>query len=325
MKYTTNDELHLQELKHRAETDVLSFRKTAQEAAKLFTREMRQRVNKAQTRDTSSYVILNDWLKKLAPDLTSLLEKSQTATLHKTLADQLNLPVATAKELAGRLVEERRQALLDNFVSQYSSNEKIRQNLKTLLDQPIEAVTDLQARFLNYTLSQAVAKDLDLTIYDANARAFKRFRLARKEKRQIKRYRTKLAHRLSEIRSQQQIIKSDDNAIVGRILSLNLDTVLALDAYRHYKKRIDALKPTSRTTSKTLDLFKSSTKEIRDKHAKSLTDMDKLHDMQRSLEQFDRVLVDIFDMTDTKRNLTMVRLKEYRELEREAIQITKQL
>ena len=323
VEFSPAEELRYQELRKLAASDPLAFRKDARHAAEQFPREMRRDVEAAHTRTAPIFALFADWTRELAPDLETLEKKAQTKTLQHAIAKQLNLPGAIAEERAHQLVERRRAELLERFLDlyQYGARGRAYEAARQLFGRPVDVVADIHVRCMDYTMHQMVAHELGFVISDPYAPLLKRRRLARKERRQIKHYNTGQAKRLDSIRSKQQVLSSERQAIIGRILALNLDTILALDAYRQYKKRLDALKPASRTPAKTLSLFTAATKSIRDNYAKTLTDMSRLSDLQRALEEVDNVLVEIFDMTDSERNTLMVRLKEYRELEREAMEI----
>ena len=320
IEFSPTEELRYQELKKFAASDLLAFRKDARRAAEQFPREMRRSVEAAHTRTAPIFALFADWTRELAPDLEALEKNAQTNILQHAIAKQLNLPTAIAKERARQLVERRRAELLERFLDlyQYGARGRAHEAARQLFGRPVNIVADIHARCMDYATHQMVAHELGFVIRDPYAPLLKLRRLARTERRQIKRYNAGQAKRLDSIRSKQQALISERRAIIGRILALNLDTILALDAYRQYKKRLDALKPASRTPAKTLSLFTAATKSIRDNYTKTLTDMSKLSDLQRALEEVDNVLIEIFDMTDSERNALMVRLKEYRELECEA-------
>ncbi len=328
MKYAVNltrqDEVRYQQLQQEATADVLNFRKNARQSAERFPRDMRRLVQAADSRDAPIYTLFANWSTELAPEVESLLAINSTKTLQHTLAKQLNLQTSVAEERARQLIEERLRELLERFIDIYQGDASRRSYRAAwmLLSKPVEEITDIRTRFVDYTLHQMVGRTLGLALYDPYAPLLTRRRLARVERRQIKRYKKRQSKRLRVIQARQQQLKADHGAIISRIITLNLNTILVLDAYRQYQKRLDALKPASKTPAKTLSLFTATTKDIRDGYARTLTNTNKLSDIQRALKEVDNVLVEIFDMTNSERNALMVQLKEYRELEQEATSIT---
>ena len=320
---STTHELRYQDLKKQAVTDTLAFRETARQATAQFTRQMRRSIERADSRNAPIYSLFNDWTNELAPELETLEGKAESKTLEQTLARQLNLTPAVAEERAKDLVDQRREELLERFIDlyQYGASGRKYQAARDLFAQPIKVVADIRDRFIDYTLCQTVANELGLAIFDPHSSFLKRRQLARKERRQIKQYVKKQSKRLEEIRGQQNRLMSEQNGIVGRIFTLKLDTILAFDAYRQYKKRLDTLKPASRTPAKTISLFATVTKSIRDTYVKTLPADSTLLDTQLAIEELDNVLIKIFAMTDTERNTLIVKLKRYRELESEAVKI----
>ena len=320
---TPQDTLRYQELQHQAVADVLGFRAKARKATEMFTPDMRHITNSVDTRNSPIYSLFVDWENELAPDVESLLTKSHAKTLQNTLAKQLNIPSRIAQARAEQLVEERRVELLERFIDvyQYGARGKSYAAAWELFGRPIENIATIKARFVEYTLYQTVAHEQKITIFNPHASLIKRWRLARKERREIKLYKKQQIKRLASIRQAQYTLKVSGSGIIDKIITLNLDTVLALDANRQYKKRLDALKPASRTPARRLSTFTTTTKTIRDTYTRSLTGTDTLADLQRALRVLDEVLVELFDMTDSTRNALMVQLKQYRELEREASKI----
>ncbi len=320
---STTDELRYQDLKKQAVADTLAFRETARQATAQFTRQMRRSTERANSRNAPIYSLFNDWTNELAPELEALEGKAESKALRQALARQLNLTATVAEERAKHLVDQRREELLERFIDlyQYGASERKYQAARDLFAQPIKVVADIRDRFVDYVLCQTVANELGLAIFDPHSSFLKRGQLARKERHQIKRYFRKQSKRLAEIRSQQEKLIFEQDGIVGRIFTLKLDTILAFDAYRQYKKRLDTLKPTSRTPAKTMSLFATVTKSIRDAYVKTLPADSTLLDTQLAIEELDNVLIKIFAMTDTERNALMVRLKQYRELDREAERI----
>lgn len=322
---TQPDTLKYEAIKKTATTDVLNFRVTAREHARQYPRALRKRIRALNSKDTSAYEFFTMWTQALAPEVEMLLDEERRNTLATTIAGQLGISKHAAEERAERLVREqvweRAEAFIDTL---YGLRGRRYRAARALLARPVDEVADSRDRFVAYMLDGRVARKLNLVIYDAHASLLTRWRQRGKDRRQTKRYMRRQAVRLKEIRARQEALKAERRGIMGRVLTIELDTVLALDAYRQYNKRLEALKPTSRTPAKTLALFTAATKTIRDGYAGKLTTLDKLADLQYALKEVDSVLVEIFDMTDSERNALMVRLKEYRELEREAVRIVKE-
>src|SRR5690606_9269586 len=114
-------------------------------------------------------------------------------------------------------------------------------------------------QFVSYELHRFVARELGVVFYDIHAPLLVRLYQKIREARQVKRYKKQRAKkqrakRLEEILHTEQELKAQQNAIISRILLVELDTVVALDAQRQYQKQLDRLKPESRTPAKRLSL-----------------------------------------------------------------------
>lgn len=203
--------------------------------------------------------------------------------------------------------------------------------MRTLLSEPYRKQTDVDTLriaheySLEFRLYKAAADSHDIVFYDAEAPRRIRRRTHRRERRQVTKYTRDQRRYLETVTARQRELASFHHGLVTQIFALNLETILILDAYRTYRKRLDALKPTSRTPAKTLSLFTATTKPIRDAYAKTLSSTRKLADLQQAQVALDDVLVAVFDMTDTERNTLMSHLKEYRDLDKTAVRITKEL
>ena len=301
------------------------FRLSAKQSIARYSRLERAQVTPADTKDTSAYALLSQWAIRLDADTEAISAARTAKPLHATLAQYLHMPNKVAVDLAERLVTERLAELYDMFLdTRYDSGSKARKAAYALLTLPTDQLTDIYQRFMDYYIHQQVAHDLGITLYDEYSPFLRRLHQKRAERRQVTRYQVQQSRRLDAINTRQRTLKTERNALVARILSLDLDTVLVLDAYRTYAKRLEALKPASRTPNKRLDLFAAATKKIRESYTNKQSPSDKLADLQQALKVVDEVLVELFDMTDTQRNKLMTRLKEYRDLDREAARITKE-
>lgn len=322
---TKSDTLRYEAIKKVAANDVLAFRVAAREHAEDYSRELRKKIHPLNTRDVSAYEFFAAWTQTLAPEVEALQDVGRLKALVAAISKQLGVPQHTAEERAVRLIHERIHERTDVFIDiLYGLRGRRYRAAQAILMRPTAEVADVRDRFMAYFLDMQVAHELNIAIYDVNAPFFTRGRLRRKDRRQVRQYTKQRSARLAEIQTRQEELKKDQRSMVGRILTIELDAVLAFDAHRQYKKRLDALKPASRTPAKSLTLFTAATKTIRDEYASKLKGLRKLADLQYALKEVDDVLVEIFDMTDTERNALMVRLKEYRELEREAVKIRKE-
>lgn len=322
---TLADRLRYEALKKTALTEPLAFRMAARQHAAKHPRSLRRLLRRASTKDTSAYALFVDWTTNLLPKIEALDTAAKNSTFATALSKQLQLSRPAAIHLAERLATERQHELYEDFLTfHYGNDSRARKAAASVFTQPSDSIALSRDHYVSYYLHYHAAAEAKLTFYDANAPLLRRWRLAQRERRQVRRYLRAKAKRLVQITDRQQAIKAQHGAIIGRILSLEFDTVLALDAYRTYKKRLDALKPTSKTPAKTLSLFTAATENIREAYASTLTSTDKLADLQHALKEVDAVLVELFDMTDRGRNSLMTNLKEYRDLDREATRITKE-
>ena len=325
VELTKRDGIRYEELRQQAIKSPLAFRRAARDAASAFAPDMRRLVAGADTKEMPVYDLFTRWAIEVVPEVEALQnEQPRHRSLRTALAKQLNLTNSEAEAQATTLLESRIKEVTDTFIDRQcpSANTRKYMAAKVLLHRPLDEIIVLRSRFTDYTLYQRVANEQGIVVSDMHASFFTRRRLASKERRQINRYKKQQAKRLKQALAQQQELKTNNNGIIGRITALGVDTVEVIDAYRQYKKRLDSLKPTSRTPAKTLALFSSATKPIREAHASKLTVLDKLADLQDALREVDSVLVEIFDMTDTQRNELMSGLKEYRDLAREITRIT---
>ena len=319
------DALRYERIKKELSSGELGFRASAHRSAEHYDRPLRQLLNHVDTKDVPVYELLSDWSVLVVPEIEALQPASKSTTLRSALAKQLRLSNTEATSLADRLVEERVSLLRNTFLDhRYSSTEKARAAANELLSLSTGEVADIRSRFVAYELYRLVAKESGIIFYDAHASRLQRLYQRVTEHRQVKRYQKRQARRLVTILARQQELKSFSQAIISRILLLELDTVLALDAYRKYKNQLDKLKPENVTSAKRLSLFAAATKKIREAHTAKQSTTAKLADLQGALKAIDDVLVELFDMTDAQRNVLMTNLKEYRDLEREASRITKE-
>lgn len=320
-----HDALYYEKLKKEASSNVLGFRANARLSAKKYPRDDRHLLGRANTKDVPIYHLFGDWDALVASEVDALEPARKAVSLRNALGKQLRLSSPEATDLANHLVDQRISSLRETFLSyRYSHTDRARVVAEAILSLPADEIVDIRERFVSYKLHQLVAQEFKITFHDAGAPLLKRMYQKMAEGRQVRRYKRRQARRLKAILARQQELKSLNQAIISRILLLELDTVLVLDAHRQYKKQIDRLKPENRTPAKRLSLFATATNKIRDAHTAKQSKTDKLADLQSALKVVDDVLVELFDMNDSQRNNLMSKLKEYRGLEREASRITKE-
>lgn len=322
---TPLDSQAYRKLKDQANNDVFAFRAAARKYAAGHPRTLRQRLDRLTTKDTSAYQLLNAWETSLAPEIDELQATRQAKALPSVLAKHLQLSTSNGLTLADQLIDSRLEELRGNFLNlHYGLQGRSRRAAANLITRPNQEIIDIKNSFTNHYLHQAAGQELGITTYDSQAKLLKRRRTKRQERRQVKLYRKSQAQRLAQIIDRQKQIKLLQDGTIARLLELNLEIVLVLDAYRTYKKRLEALKPASRTAAKTLSLFNAATKQIREDHAKTLAASKSVAAIQNSQQYLDDTLAAVFDMSDAGRNSILTHLKEYRELQREADKITKE-
>lgn len=307
-------------------TDREAFRAQATEALKRFDADDRERAASLETEHTSADDVLRAWAQQIEPLHQDLEAQQDDSRFKKSLIKRFGFSDSEADRMVDYLIDERKHGLLDEVLSNlYPSNEGEppyqRNYAYELLTGSDAEINDFFSRYIDFVTALDAAEKYDVLLCDPHGSWLERQRAAI----QINKERQRLAQdedeRLEEIERQLERLTNDTDSLVGPIVSKNWNFITILDLRAKYQKHVDALsKEESKNPTKRLRLFERVTQSFRDSEAEKLAKAHQTHSLKATRkinEEVYDLLLEIFDLDNTKRNRLLMDIQRLTRLTQE--------
>lgn len=307
-------------------TDREAFRAQATEALRLFTPEDRELAASLQANHTTTDSVLRAWTEQLEPIHQDLEQKRSDTRFKKSLIKAIGFNDNEADKAIDYLIDERKQSLLDEVLGNlypFHDGEPPFQYTYAhdFLSKSDADINDFFSRYIDFVRAIDASEKHTVLLCDPHASWLDRQRTAI----QINKERQRLSQdedvRLEEIEHQLESLNKEPESLVGQIIAKDWNFTTLLDLRAKYQKHVDALsKEDIKNPNKRLKLFERVTQSFRDREAEKLS---KVHGTQslKALRKINEdvydLLLEIFDLDQTKRNRLLLDIQRYTRLAQE--------
>lgn len=288
------------------------FRHEASQAAKAFSLEQRRWTNELENGTYSAVDFYHTYEVQFRPLIEELNKLTARPVFVRTLRTSLGLGEVTAEALGTRLLDERKNQAIDEFIEGLKG--KARWRAARILTMPTSEVDRCRATFETYALYLHVAKISNTIFVDVHAgtipRLIQRFKAWRQRRTVTK---NKALH-LKKLQTKLREFEQAEGDLPGLIVEHGLDLMLVLGARQDYEK---ARKETVKDSLGTVRQFDISTKKLVENHMADYI----RHYPKASVQQLNQeeasikaLLLRIFELDTTARNRLVVTISECRSL-----------
>lgn len=307
------------EYQEKAVSNVEVFRNEARVLFRRYNKDRRKFIKQLSSQGGSAYDVLITWRDELSPILTKLDQARDSKPFRSSIIKYLEVPEGDSQNAVDHIVNLRKEQIHDQFVKVFSKvlPEKTASELLSKDSREIVAMTD---QYVRATLIQMVAKEQGVVFMDPHSSLFKRLRTAGKIRRERKRLNLRDKKRLAEIAARIEEIETQDNRLVGDIMKLQIDLVPTLAARANYEKRVAKMtKEDMVDAAARLEIFNDETRQIRSDIVEKIPGSlgMSLESVYSATKMTDKLLLRIFDLTNTQKNNLLISTKEHRELKQE--------
>lgn len=307
-------------------TDREAFRAQATEALKRFTPEDRERAASLETRHTTTDDILRAWTEQVEPIHQDLEQKRDDSRFKKSLIKAIGFSDNDADKAVDYLVDERKESLLDEVLSNLYPTEDgeipyQRNYAHEMLSQSDADINDFFSRYIDFIKAVDAAEQSGVLLCDPHSSWLERQKAAIQINKERQRLNKNEDARLQEIEHQLETLGNDSESLVGQIIAKNWNFITLLDLRSKYQKHVDALsKDDSKNPSKRLKLFERVTQSFRDRETERLAKANHSHSLKalrKINEEVYDLLLEIFDLDNTKRNRLLMDIQRHTRLSQE--------
>lgn len=307
-------------------TERETFRARATDALRLFTPEDRETAADLETKHTTTDSVLRSWTEQIQPIHNDLEQKRDDSKFKKSLVKALGFGDNDADKAVDYLIDTRKQSLLDEVLNNLYPKENgerpfQRQNAHNLLSQPDTDIESFFSRYIDFIRAIDASRRYNILLCDPHASWLERQKAAIQINKERQRASQDEDSRLEEIEHQLESIAKDPEGLVGQIVAKNWNFITILDLRAKYQKHVDALeKEDLKNPNKRLKIFERVTQSFRDNEAEKLTKSHQTQSLKalRSInEDIYDLLLEIFDLDNTKRNRLLLDIQRHTRLSQE--------
>jgi hypothetical protein len=316
----------LEKIAEQAKLDTERFRANAINSLSEFTPSERKIATDVATAEVSIYDVLSAWKEHLRP-LHQKIDAAKTVeAVHVVLAKALGFDAPRSEELTAYLVSLRKHealeaVLADLYKDATSGHAKQIHAARTFLSQPLDELTRYDERYTAFAHHLHVANTNEVTVCDPYASWVERRRCAMQVRKEREKNSEDEVTRLHDIDLRLQALGDEHEGLLGEMIKNGWDFVTVMDLRSSYEKQIAALPDDKRRSpTKRLRVFDKVTAAFRDKETEKLAAQIPdagLKTIRQLSENIDKLLLRIFDLSNTQKNKLLLDMKEYRELTQE--------
>jgi hypothetical protein len=307
-------------------TDREAFRAEATDALRLFTPDDRELAASLETEHTSTDDVLRAWTEQIEPIHLDLEQKRNDSRFKNSLIKALGFGDSDADRALDYLIDERKQSLLDevlgNLYPIHDGEPPFQHSYaQNLLAQSDTDINDFFSRYIDFVRAVDASERYKVLLCDPHSSWLERQRTAIQINKERQRTTQDEDARLEEIEHQLEKISKDPESLVGQIVTKEWNFITILDLRSKYQKHVDGLsKEDLKNPNKRLKLFERVTQSFRDREAEKLT---KAHGTQslKALRKINEdvydLLLEVFDLDNTKRNRLLLDIQRHTRLSQE--------
>lgn len=314
-------------------TDIEKFRSNAKKAFRDLKLQDRFMIEDIETEDVSGYSILAAWEEELLPLTTALENSLSDANFCKTISKNLIVGEEEAKKIAYELITKRKPLIIAEFISSfYPKNKKNnfrlnKKQLKRILNRSDSEIKLLKDRLVMFIIYQETAQKNNVTVVDYHSTLTKRIFDTIHIQLERRKIRSNNKKRLKSIEKRIKELATINDGIITDIDEKGMDLPIVFNLKNQYEKKINALtKKDSKDSIERLSVFDNITSKYSKEIASKLTinaDQVNLEHTRGAINDIDKILLRVFDLTNLQKNQLLLQAKEYRELCSEQLALIK--
>lgn len=317
----------LEKIKEQAKIDTERFRANAINSLSEFTPSERKIAADLATANVGIYEVLEAWKKHLRPIHVKLDELKNIDAIRSVMTKTLGFHTRRGEELGTHLIAVRKHEALDEVLDELylaegkTQHAKQRNTAKSFLSQPLEEVERYNERYTAFARHLHVAALHNVAVCDPYASWVERRRCAMQVRKERQKTTQEEEIRLCEIDQRLQALSDEHDGLLGDMIKNSWDFVTVMDLRNTYEKQVAALPDEKRRSpTKRLGVFDKVTTAFRDKETEKLAAQIPeagLKTIRQLSENIDKLLLRIFDLSNSQKNKLLLDMKEYRELTQE--------
>lgn len=319
------DEKH-QEILDELLIDQNQFRDSANDYIEESSNKLKKSINKLSRKDEDRENFLIKWKYEFLPKIKRLENLHKDEAFVGVLEDKLMIAKLSLAEKLSQIIEERKEEIKKEFLNNLfpidTKNKRDiyihkRDHAEILLKLSNQELSQIYNYYFISKIYLIIARKNGIAIIEPNAKLFKR----RKQRKEIIRQKIQLTkykdERIKFINQRLQILSSCFDGLLINLYKYEIDLVSIFDLRQQYEKKINNLtKANKNKPDKYIDLFKSITNNYINSKTETLISAKeiKLTSLDSNRENLKKILMNVFDLSNKDKNLSLLYYKEYREL-----------
>ena len=319
------DEKH-QELLNELLIDQNKFRDDASYYLKESSDKLKKTTNKLNVSEKTIEKFLISWKYEFLPKNNKLDKLDKNEDFVGILEDKLMIPKLSSAEKISQIIEVRKEEIKSEFINNIFPIDikhkrdiyrNSRDQAKLLLNLSNQELSQIYNYYFISKIYLIIAKTNDVTIIEPNAKLFKRRKIKIeiiRQKKQLAKYRDE---RIKFINQRLQILSNCFDGLLINLYKYEIDLASVFDLRQQYEKKINNLtKANKNKPEKYIDIFNLITSNYINSKTESLVNMKemKLISIDSARDALEKILMNVFDLSNKDKNLSLIYYKEYREL-----------
>lgn len=303
----------------KAIKNVEIFRCDAQMIYSRYSPSRRLLIKNLTSNNLDPYDVLAAWSDDVEPTLGKLEASRSSLAFNKSISKYLQTSEKTTQQTIDQIIDRRIDEVSQQFINRFESINS-RAAVSELIYRPIKEINVIKQQYIQVSLVDLVAKEYGIKFVDPHSSLFRRLSSMFKIRRERKLLNRRDKKRLNAISLRLEEIKQADDGLIGEVLNRKIDLISILASRTNFEKRIEKLSIDEAIDAATrLEIFYEETRNIRHEIMNSIAGSAELslESVHTATKLTDKLLLRIFDLTNTQKNNLLMQTKEYRELSEE--------
>ncbi len=318
----------LKDLDDLAERRPLAFLEEARQAYAEYDRRMRREARRLTAKDFMPLDFYVTWQTEYMARMRKIHTNIEDGKLARAMKTVLLMEDTASQqwlggEIAALCMIRERQKVLKSYSG---SKKRVQKMLGEILARDEAQILWQVEIGMRYEMYRLVAFEHGLWVEDVNAGFFRRGRLKRRSRRQVRQLTRRFEQQLAEVEIGLAEIEQLHDGLAVQLLDLKVDMIEVVAARQNYDKLLAKMSLKSQQNpAKKLAAYEKATADIRKKRLEDLSSSDSLAAVSAASQQLDEVLLRAFEFSAAERNEMMRQLKRHRELTAQKVELQAKL
>lgn len=299
-----------------------AFRAQAMDALGQFSSDDRELAASMDSKYTSTGTILDAWTEQIEPMYHDLEKKRSDARLKQSLVRHIGFHDNDASRMIDYMIKTRKQSLLDEVLdnlyhSDIEEPPRQREHALNFLSQTPTEIQDYRDRYFAFINAIETAERNNITLCDPNAPWLERQRTALAINKQRQHLAQNEDIRLEAIDDELRQLLADDT-LLSHVVGKKLHLAQLLELATKYQRQVEDLSRDKQDgASMRLKLFERITSDFVEQEVERIATSHHAHTLKtlRVMQsEISTILLEIFDLTNTRRNQLLLDTQRYTRL-----------